>query len=227
MWSSMREVKNFRFKSFLENCGVYAYRVIILLARFLINFMQRSQFLFFRKEMVTTFFFLLLFCFSGSAAPSLATQEIRIPLGLCWGDSIQKIEEMAKPGGFSITQRDEKGDKTMITVHGLIGTALEENIFTFFKNQLIEIEYRYGDKNWKGQNYQDFFDSFRRMYDKKYGIGVQLINNAKKSDLNGVSTSITGYQWSSSSCVLELFYYIAEQSDQHAYRLISLHYKAP
>lgn len=153
-------------------------------------------------------------------------QEIKVPLGLVWGDSFQKLEEMARPGGFSIAREEETGSKAVIMVHGLLGVALKENLFVFQKNALVEMEYRYGDPTWNAQHYQDFFDSFRRMYDAKYGPGTQLIRmNSKES--NDIATSLIGYQWSQSSCILELFYYSAEQSNEHAYRLISLHYKAP
>ncbi|MFZ4115385.1 MAG: hypothetical protein ACOYK6_01525 [Chthoniobacterales bacterium] len=170
------------------------------------------------------FFFLIAFPLAVQAAPY--RQEIRVPLGLSWGDSLEKLEGMARPGGFSITHREETAGKTIITVHGLLGTALQENLFVFQKNALAEIEYRYADPAWSGQQYQDFFDSFRRMYDVKYGTGTQLLHmNSKKPD--EMMISLTGYQWSDSSCILNLFYYTAEQSEKHIYRLISLHYKEP
>ncbi|KAB2644985.1 MAG: hypothetical protein DVB29_00010 [Verrucomicrobia bacterium] len=152
--------------------------------------------------------------------------EIKVPLGLVWGDSIENLEEMARPGGFSITHREEVAEKTIITVHGLLGTALRENLFVFQKNALIEIEYRYGDPSWSAQQYQDFFDSFRRMYDAKYGTSTQLISiNSKRQ--KELTISLTGYQWVDSTCVLDLFYYSAEQSKERVYRLVSLHYKVP
>ena len=152
--------------------------------------------------------------------------EIKVPLGFAWGDSIERLEEMARPGGFSITHREEVAGKTIITVRGLLGAALQENLFVFQKNSLIEIEYRYGDPSWSTQQYQDFFDSFRRMYDAKYGFGTQLIRvNSKKQ--NELIISCAGYQWRDSSCILDLFNYSAEQSEERCYRLVSLHYKAP
>jgi hypothetical protein len=170
------------------------------------------------------FFFLIVFPLVVQAASY--HQEIRVPLGLSWGDSLEKLEGMARPGGFSITHREETAGKTIITVHGLLGTALQENLFTFQKNALVEIEYRYGDSAWSKQQYQDFFDSFRRMYDAKYGTGTQLLHMNSKNP-NETTISLTGYQWVDSSCILDLFYYTAEQSEEHIYRLISLHYKAP
>lgn len=169
-----------------------------------------------------TFLFIALFFL----APSIASQyEIKIPLGLTWGDSIEKLEGMAGPGGFSITAREETVNKTIITVHGLLGTALKENLFFFQKNALTEIEYRYGNPTWKEEQYEEFFNSFRRMYDAKYGAGTQLIHMISKKQ-NELMISLTGYQWRNSSCVLDLYYYSAKQLEEFSYRLVSLHYKA-
>lgn len=164
---------------------------------------------------------------NASSTTALHHQNIRIPLGLAWGDAPQNLENMAKPGGFSILHQEESGDKTILTVHGLVGTALQETLFTYKKNALVEIEYRYGNPAWKSQNYQDFFNSFRRMYDEKYGAGNPLAPSAaKKSNPPGITTSLTGYEWNQASCNLDLFLFSAE-GDGHTYYLISLHYKAP
>ena len=172
-------------------------------------------------------FFLHSESLSASEATLSHHQNMRIPLGLAWGDPPQNLENMAKPGGFTITNQEERGDKTIITVHGLVGTALQETLFTYHKSGLVEIEYRYGNATWKPQNYQDFFDSFRRMYDGKYGSGNPLLQHtSKKNDPSGITTSLTGYEWNQASCNLDLFYFTAEGSNQ-SYRLISLHYKAP
>ncbi len=205
-------------QSSLKNESTYPYLVMKTLARiFHREKIRRSQFLF------------VAFCMSvffSITQTATSHQEIKVPLGLAWGDSIEKLDAMARPGGFSITHREEISGKTIITVHGLLGTALNENLFVFQKNALVEIEYRYGDPTWKAQHYQDFFDSFRRMYDGKYGIGTQLIHmNSKKT--NEITLSLTGYQWSDSACILDLFYYTAELSEERSYRLVSLHYKAP
>jgi hypothetical protein len=173
---------------------------------------------------------LLIVCFlillSSLVEASAKPHEIKIPLGLAWGDGSEKLEAMARPGGFSITHREEISNKTIITVHGLLGTALQENLFFFHNTALIEIEYRYGDSLWKGEGYQEFFNAFRRMYDMKYGSGTQLIHmsSTRKKD---IMIDLTGYQWRDPSCILDLYYYSATLAEEHSYRLVSLHYKAP
>ncbi|MFI0348198.1 MAG: hypothetical protein ACH346_05450 [Chthoniobacterales bacterium] len=182
------------------------------------------------------FFFWLIF-FSFLAAPSLRAedsssshqhQEIKVPLGFCWGDSPQKLEDVVRSGGLTITKREENPslEEMIYVVHGVIGTALQQNLFVFRKNSLVEIEYQYGNKNWDGKNYEDFFEAFRRMYDTKYGLGTPLIKNSSKIDSSGIITSLSGYQWNQANALLALYYYSAEQQEK-TYRLISLHYKAP
>lgn len=164
-----------------------------------------------------------------SAAPTLhQRQEIKVPLGFCWGDSPQKLEDVARSGGLIITQREENApaNKIIYTVHGVVGAALQENHFVFVKNSLIEIEYQYGNKKWDAKNYEEFFDAFRRMYDGKYGMGTQLIKREPSVDQNNITTSIAGYQWSQANAVLALYYYTAEQQEKN-YRVVSLHYRAP
>ncbi|HLB34315.1 MAG TPA: hypothetical protein VJK54_08795 [Chthoniobacterales bacterium] len=166
---------------------------------------------------------------ASSHASASQQQEIKVPLGFAWNDSSQTLEAMACSGGLIIVNREifPTTSKVVYCVHGVVGNALEQNLFTYRKNSLVEIEYQYGDKNWAAQNYQDFFDAFRRMYDGKYGPGTQLIKTTfKNHNRSGINSSLTGYQWSQASSVLELFYYKAEHEDQ-IYQLVSLHYKMP
>ena len=183
-----------------------------------------------KKFIYSIFFSLLLVAIlhADAAISSHQYQEIKVPLGFCWGDSPQKLEEIARSGGLTIKAREENPSLGQIvyTVHGVIGTALQQNLFTFRKDALVEIEYQYGNKIWSQKNYEDFFEAFRKMYDRKYGMGTVLIKDSAKIDPHGVITSITGYQWSQANTLLALYYYTAEQREKTC-RLISLHYKAP
>ena len=156
-------------------------------------------------------------------------QEIKVPLGCFWGDPPERLEELIHTGGLTLVSSETSpfSDKRVDTVRGVIGTALKQNLFIYQKNALVEIEYQYSNKNWSAKSYQDFFDTFRRMFDAKYGAGIQLINTTSpQPDQDGITTSIIGYQWTQASSVLELFYFTAEKKDQ-SYRLVSLHYKMP
>lgn len=169
---------------------------------------------------------LLLYFFCSSLQ---AVQQLKIPLGCSWGDDPAKLEELIHAGGLTLVNSETipSTQKKLITVRGVIGAALKQNIFVFQKEELIEIEYQYGDPKWDAKKYQDFFDNFRRMFENKYGPGTPLTKTAGSStDAYGVATSITGYEWAQSFCILDLFYYTAEKKNQQ-YRLISVHYKMP
>lgn len=158
-----------------------------------------------------------------------AIQQLKVPLGCSWGDDPVKLDELIHAGGLMIVKSETlpSTQKKMVTVRGVIGTALKQNIFVFQKEGLVEIEYQYGDSKWDAKKYQEFFDNFRRMFESKYGSGT-LLNKTSGSTTNpyGIKTSISGYEWVQSFCILDLFYYTAEQKAQQ-YRLVSVHYKIP
>jgi len=157
-------------------------------------------------------------------------QQIKVPLGCSWGDDREQLNELIHSGGLKMISSETipATQKKLITVKGIIGTALKQNIFVFQKEELVEIEYQYGDNSWDAKKYQEFFDNFRRMFESKYGLGTQLTKtNIPQNNSSGVITStISGYEWTQSFCILDLFYYTAEQNNQH-YRLISVHYRMP
>lgn len=166
--------------------------------------------------------------FAYAETSSYQHQEIKVPLGFCWGDSPQKLEDIVRSGGLTITDREENPakEKIVYTVRGVIGNGLEQNLFTFVKGGLVEIEYQYGSKKWDTKSYEDFFEAFRRMYDRKYGMGTELVKRNLEINKSGIITSFTGYQWTQANTVLVLYYYAAEQLDK-SYRVVSLHYRAP
>lgn len=180
--------------------------------------------LFFQK---TRAFFLLFLCLPW--IPLQAVQQLKVPLGCSWGDDPAKLDELIHSGGLTMVSSETipSTQKKLVTVRGVIGTALKQNIFVFQKEELVEIEYQYGDSKWDAKKYQEFFDNFRRMFENKYGPGTPLTKAAgSATDPYGVTTSISGYEWVQSFCILDLFYYTAQKNDQ-TYRLISAHYKMP
>lgn len=180
--------------------------------------------LFFEKKII--------FCFLLAALPWIslqAVQQIKVPLGCSWGDDPAKLEELIHTGGLTMVSSETlpSSQKKLVTIRGVIGAALKQNIFVFQKEQLVEIEYQYGNSTWDDKKYQEFFDNFRRLFESKYGPGTPLTKaGALKNSSSAVATSITGYEWAQSFCVLDLFYYTAERGD-HRYRLVSVHYKTP
>jgi hypothetical protein len=158
-----------------------------------------------------------------------AAQQIKVPLGCSWGDDLEKLNQLIRTGGLTLlhTETVPLNQKKVVTVTGVIGTALQKNLFTFQQEQLIEIEYRYGDKKWDAKKYGEFFDNFREMFERKYGPAMLLINTTiPPASPHHISSSIIGYRWAQSPSVLDLYYYSAEQKNRHYY-LVSVHYKTP
>ena len=179
---------------------------------------------FFKKKHAV---FLLLLCFASGSL--YAVEQIKVPLGCSWGDDSERLNELIHAGGLTMVSSEmiPSAQKKEVTVRGVIGAALKQNIFVFQKEELIEIEYQYGNTNWDAKKYQEFFDNFRRMFESKYGSGTPLSKTTNaQTDSGGIITSINGYEWAQSFCVLDLFYYTAERGDQR-YRVISAHYKMP
>lgn len=158
-----------------------------------------------------------------------SAQHIKVPLGCSWGDTPEKLEELIHTGGLTLisTETVPSTQKKLITVQGVLGTALKQTIFIFQKEALLEIEYQYDNPHWDEKKYQEFFENFRRLFENKYGPGTALIKTTPSQKENGyIGTSLTGYEWTQSSCILDLFYYTATRGNQH-YHLISAHYKMP
>ena len=71
--------------------------------------------------------------FASGHSVSHGRQEIKVPLGFAWNDSPQKLEVTARSGGLTIVNQEvfPSSGKLVTTVHGVVGNALEKNIFTF------------------------------------------------------------------------------------------------
>lgn len=180
--------------------------------------------LFFKKRGAFSLLFFLLFSISLKAV-----QQLKVPLGCSWGDSPARLEELIRTGGLTMVNSEitSSGQKKIITVRGVLGPALKQNVFPFQQEELVEIEYQYGNATWGAKKYEDFFNNFRGVFEAKYGLGTPLTKKVGSiTDPSGVTTSINGYEWAQSFCTLDLFYYTAEKKNQE-YRLISVHYKMP
>ncbi len=180
--------------------------------------------LFFKKKNA----FFLLFVFIPWLSLQ-AAQQIKVPLGCAWGESPGQLDELIHAGGLTLvgTEVIPSARKKVVTVRGVIGAALKQNNFIFQKEELTEIEYQYGDSRWDDKKHQEFFDNFRRMFENKYGPGTPLTKTGTlQSSVGGIATSIVGYEWAQSCCVLDLFYYSAERGAQR-YQVVSVHYKMP
>lgn len=181
---------------------------------------------------LSAFLFLLLLC-AGVRAQQPA-QGIKVPYGLAWGDSPDKVREMihavkAQETGFAA----KAPGKQVLEAQGLAvaDPLLRRSLFTFRDGSLVEIELQYGDTTWDAEKTLDFFDRTRRRINERYGTGTLLVNRVKErpvgekvpSDMN---YTLIVYEWSQPAVALQLDYYAVEENEK-ALRLVSLHYKTP
>ena len=154
---------------------------------------------------------------------------LRIPLGFSWGDPPSKLEELTRGGAIEIVGKESPNTHwSKEIVHGILGNALLENNFFFEDDALVGIEYEYGNPTWEESRYEEFFQNFRRLYDRKYGEGSLMVSlkDVKDEKEKGITYSLEGYQWSQSTAILQLYYFSAKEGKK-SYSSVSLYYKAP
>jgi hypothetical protein len=162
-----------------------------------------------------------------------AIREIKVPYSLSWGDSEEKIHGMLNAVKANETARSEEASgKVVMAAEGLgIGDPLlKKSLFTFHAGSLVEVELQYADIAWDSDKSVDFFDRTRRRIDERYGAGTLLVNKVKEKPSDNASAAMTYtmiiYRWTQPTVALELNFYSMEAKER-AYRIVSLHYKAP
>jgi hypothetical protein len=176
----------------------------------------------------------LLLCCTVVGAQQQRTQGIRVPYGMAWGDSPEKVREMIRAVKAQETAYATKSPgKDVLEAEGLaVGDPLlKKSIFTFREGSLVEIELQYGDSTWDAEKTLDFFDRTRRRINERYGTGTLLVNKVKErpdgEKVPGeMSYTLIVYEWSQPAVALQLDYYAVEDREK-ALRLVSLHYKTP
>lgn len=177
---------------------------------------------------------LLLVCCTAVRAEGQPVQGIRVPYGMAWGDSPEKVRDMIRAVKAEETSFATKSPgKDVLEAQGLaVGDPLlRKSLFMFREGSLVEIELQYGDSTWDAEKTLDFFDRTRRRINERYGTGTLLVNKVKEHPSgqkvpDDMNYTLIVYQWNQPSVVLELDYYAVEEKEK-ALRLVSLHYKAP
>ena len=82
-----------------------------------------------------TTLFLLFLCFPWISL--YGVQQIKVPLGCSWGDDQARLDELIHAGGLTMVSSEAipGTQKKLVTVHGVIGNALKQNIFVFQKEE--------------------------------------------------------------------------------------------
>jgi hypothetical protein len=147
---------------------------------------------------------------------------MRVPFNFQWGESKARVEQSLLGIKARITSRRTIQNREALVVEGIPQRNMLRALFYFSNDSLNEIELQYGDANWTGTQYAQFFDEVRRNVDVKYGIG-RLVAREKNREQDVLQTLI-GYQWTQGQMSLRLFLFSAEKDNQ-ALNILSLHYR--
>lgn len=161
------------------------------------------------------------------AIPALAQQrpnEIKPPFNLTWGtpsETLQRLLTGAK--ATVIRKRNVEGEREAWDVDGLVAqSGVKRTVFYFARGELVEVELQYQKDDWDETKYSDYMGQLRRVIEKRYGPGQQII---RKTEPEGdVMQTLVGYKWNINNTAIELFYYAA-QNTPNVFRTLSVHYK--
>jgi len=148
--------------------------------------------------------------------------QIRPPFGVYWGLPKESLEKSLKAVQAKIIERKTVNDREALVVEGLVHPRLLRAVFYFTEEGLAEVELQYGADGWDGAQYANYFDTMRRTLERKYGTS-KLITRSKKNE-GQVLTTLIGYQWAQLGCLLQIYYFSADQGAD-SFRLVSVHYR--
>jgi len=159
----------------------------------------------------------------GSATASAATEEIKPPFGLMWGESAVRLERLLAGAKAKIVERRKLPDgRDAWHVEGIKQQGLKRTVFYFRSAQLVEVELQYQKEDWDQGRYDEYMGQVRSVLDRKYGPGQLL---ARKTEPAGdVTQTVVGWKWNQNNAAIEMFYYSAENAGQ-VFRTLSVHYK--
>ncbi len=158
------------------------------------------------------------------ASSAHAADELLPPFGFRWNDPTSRVENVLKGAKARILSREQKENREVWTVEGLVHPGLKRTLFTFKGGSLfgVELQYEYQDRTIEWYNAR--MGDIRRYFDAKFGTG-KLVSRSRDSGETDVIQTLVGYQWMVGTTMLELFYFSAERGQQ-SYRTISVDYKA-
>jgi hypothetical protein len=160
--------------------------------------------------------------FAGGTA-GRAAEAILPPFGLRWNDPAPKLERILEMSKAKIVTRENKANREMWTVEGLIHPGLKRTLLEFKEGFLVRVELHYEYERWSVETYNQRMGEIRRYFDAKFGTG-KLVSRTRDNDTDVIQT-LVGYQWRSGDTMLELFYFSAERHP-NSYRTITVTYKA-
>jgi hypothetical protein len=152
-----------------------------------------------------------------------ATEPIKPPFGLAWGENEERLERLLTTAKASIVERKTVEGRQKWDVMGLVQQGLKRTVFYFKSGGLVEVELQYQKDDWPQQKYEEFMGQVRENLDKRFGPG-QLIANKVEPD-GETMQRIVKWKWNQNNSAVELNYFSAERG-KNVFRTLSVHYRA-
>lgn len=156
-------------------------------------------------------------------SPMKAMEDIRPPFGFQWGETSSRMEQALQKVQAKVVEKDTIPGGSRWKVIGISQRLLLVAYFIFQGDTLHEIELNYGDPAWSIAQYTNFFDQTRRYIDQRYGSGGLIAKSTATQ--NGVTHTLTGYQWTQPGATLQIFLFTAEKAGETS-KVLSLHYRS-
>lgn len=153
----------------------------------------------------------------------LRAEAIKPPFGLAWGEKEERLERLLTAAKATIVERRTVEGRMRWEVMGLVQQGLKRTVFYFRNGGLVEVELQYQKEDWPEQKYEEFMGQVREKLDQRFGTG-QLIAN--KTEPNGQTMQrVVKWKWNQNNSAVELNFFSA-QNESHAFRTLSVHYRA-
>ena len=155
-----------------------------------------------------------------------ASNEIRPPFNLSWGETADRLERLVSAAGGKVLNRKMvRGNREAIEVEGLLQDGLRKTVFYFKQGILTGVELQYQADTWTEEKYNSLMGDLRRRITDRYGEGTQITRKTEQVGVNNVTQTVAGYKWTLNSTSMQLVYFSATDP-KHAYRTVSVHYMA-
>ena len=191
-----------------------------------------------------------------AAASAAQEPEIRPPFSLMWHEPSERVEAKVEAAKLYISERRKFEGQWVLTALGFKKPSpsdpkapkppeLRRVLFHFqggsvskdkradgkvreilSGGQLVEVELHYEQDGWNEEAYGNCLGEKRRMLERLYGQGQQLVRSSQPTPDGKATQSIVGYKWNRNNTAAELIYFTVSMNDGgQAFHTLSLHYK--
>jgi len=179
--------------------------------------------------------------------------EIAPPFSLSWHEPSERVEGKVEARKLNIVDRRKINGRWALTVTGfrkpngkdVFPPTIQRVVFIFTQGQLgktkgsdgtmqeriaggqlVGVEIQYEEDGWDEEKYAGRISETRRMFERTYGPGQQIIRDTSPVPDGKATRTIVGYKWNKNNTSVELIYFnAATKTGDRVFHTLSLHYK--